>query len=136
MKKLLAATAITLGALSGVPVADAVLPVPVAAAYPIGGVARLWAGPCSVAIWWNNNGTLSAQIMSYTGACKSVNLYVVLAGRTVQAILTNNPSNNRIITTTIPIPPTGGCYVRTHIRSSSVGHAWNSMLFGFPKQVW
>ena len=135
IKKLIAASAITLGAISGVPVADAIMPVPEASAI-IGGVHRLWVGTCFVTQWWNNNGTLSAQIMSYTGSCKSVNLYVVIAGRTVQAIITSNPSNNRIISTTVPSPPTGGCYVRTHIRTATQGHAWNTFLFGTPRMVW
>jgi len=124
-----------------VPVVDQVqevaapAPEPAAAQF-VGGVYQLWAGVCHVSVWWNLNATLSAQNMSPNGYCKQINLYVVVAGRTVQAILKSNPGPNTIITTSIPLQPTGGCYVRTHIKSSAVGHAWDAAIFGRPVQKW
>lgn len=152
MKKLIASVvgggaltaAAWFGPVAEAPVLNAVAPVEVeqASAQPIGGVSRLWAGRCSVATWWNNNGTLSAQVMTPNGNCYKVHLYVVLAGRTVQAILKYNPCCNTVITTTIPITPTGGCYVRVNIQerrsdgSIGIGHAWDFSLFGLGRQKW
>lgn len=101
------------------------------------GTTRQWAGRCSVASWWNTNGTMTFQVMTPAGTCSSLRIYTVVAGKTVYAYYKSYPGPNTLHFAPIPITPAAGCFHKLWISDAYRGitNIFQWTLFSLPKQV-